>query len=222
MSLRTNNPDKNVTKVSAFVEFYSDRAITHASFLVASILSLMILLSILPQLNDVSRWLSTFFFFGFSYLGYFILLRFKFYTDISHRLMILLQPNTIILSNDETRKLSFSEYQENQATFQKKILLPRQLMRNLTRKEAYLVIGGCYWAAVFALGTIVYSRYLDEGQWALLFGILGLICVILPPLYHDYINRNLLVAQNRRFCRYCGTEQTIKAGFCTNCGKQLT
>ena len=115
------------SRIGALLDFYSDRAVAHASFFVASIFGLVTMSAIVLQLEDkLFAWISIPLFFAFSYLGYFTLVRFGFYADISERL-------TVGLKRDETLGETLV-FEEEEKTL-------REYMNKQTRSQETLFIG---------------------------------------------------------------------------------
>lgn len=186
--------EPDIRRVGPLLDFYSDRAVAHASFLVASIFGLFTLLTIIQQL-DVHLmllsvplfWWSVPIFFVFSYLGYYTLLRFGFYARIAQKL------SDHGLEFDKTfctihyGKKTLADYHKEQ-TEQQKLLILRKIIGT---EKGMLALGIFYWVLVFFLGLIVYSRFwISPLDFALWFGVLVALIVIFAgiPAIHVYLS----------------------------------
>lgn len=75
-----------IGRLTASLDFYSDRATAHASLFVASIFGLFALLSLIQQaLEEWVILLSVFVYFRLAYAGYITLTRFSYLAGVAHR-----------------------------------------------------------------------------------------------------------------------------------------
>ena len=81
--------DQGIARLAALLDFYSDRAVAHASFFIASIFGLITFSSISTELNagEIYWYLAIFLFLGFAYAGHHTLLRFGYYAFISQEIV---------------------------------------------------------------------------------------------------------------------------------------
>jgi hypothetical protein len=194
----------SATRISALLDFYSDRAVAHASFFVASIFGLVTLLSIVQQLNMHLTWFSiplswysTPLFFAFSYVGYYTLGRFRFFADISDKLSEhgLKSEETLQGVPFEPTK-TLKKYIHNQEELQKKVLILKTIITNRWGKYILPLL---YWGIVCFLGSIVYSKFwnswIDWTKWFGILAILVVISVIIPLLCYrkSKENRNITI-----------------------------
>jgi hypothetical protein len=194
--------DLSVPRISALVEFYSTRAVAHASFLVASIFGLITFLAIVQQLgaNVVIYWLSVFLFLAFSYIGFFTLTRFGFYAGIADKLaskglkaeQTLKAIKVVPTNKEEKREFDLYQYFDEQDTRQNRILIPKRLS---SIKLPHI----SYWLIIFCLGVVAYSKFwsslYDIGFFGPVWFVLAVgamvICLVLLPYYYDSIRNGL-------------------------------
>jgi len=180
------SPELFASRVSALLDFYSDRAVAHASFFVASIFGLVTLLTVIQQLDIYLKWFSVPLFwwsipifFVFSYTGYYTLIRFNFYASIAGELA---REISSIVPFRHTMLGNYVQEQEKQQ--QRKILILRKIIAG---GWGIHILGFLYWILIGLRGFVVYSRFLHSGiEWlrwfALLGGMLVFPIVILPVL----------------------------------------
>lgn len=180
-----------VTRIGALLDFYSDRAVAHASFFVASIFGLVTLLTIIQQLNMHLTWVSIplswysiLLFFAFSYLGYYTLGRFGFYADMSQKLNEYGLKLEEVFSGIPYRQIMLREYMDKQEEVQNNYLILRKIIAS---KQGRYILPLMYWILIIYLGSIVYSKFWHSWiEWMEWFGFLAIfvfIFVISPQLY---------------------------------------
>lgn len=187
------------TRIGGLLDFYSDRAVAHASFFVASIFGLITLLSIIGQLDTGLKWFSIPLFwwsiplfFAFSYVGYYTLGRFSYYADISQRLSagyyadISRKLGEYGLRPEETLqgvpykpknkpKKTLKDYIDKQEELQKNLFILKKIIAK-GRGKSYLAL--LYWVLILYLGSIVYSTFWHSGiEWFGWFGFLGIMII---------------------------------------------
>lgn len=151
--------ESDVAEVAALVDFYSDRAVAHASFFVASIfgtLTFLALVATLPKpVNESIYLVSILLFAGFSYMGYFTLVRFRYYASLSDHLTKKgLQRETVF----KRHHYDFKQKEKNQEL----MLPPRMLMKigEKTGSKAGLVfLYLVYWIGIILGGAVVFQRF---------------------------------------------------------------
>lgn len=168
--------------IGALLDFYSDRAVAHASFFVASIFGLITLLAVIAQLNNNLKWFSIPLswwsiplFLVFSYVGYYTLARFGFHADIAQKFSELVPFNEATLES----------YIKKQEELQKKLLILKKII-TIKRGKDYLAL--LYWGLIGFLGSIVYSKFgYSQTEWIEWFGFFAIfvtVFVIIPWLYY--------------------------------------
>ena len=182
----------SATRISALLDFYSDRAVAHASFFVASIFGLVTLLSIIQQLNMHLTWFSIPLswcsiplFFAFSYVGYYTLGRFSFYADISQKLSEYgLKSEVSLQGVPYEQEKTLKDYVHEQEDSQEKLFILRRI---IAIKQGRYILAILYWFLIAYLGSIVYSKFWHSWlEWMKWFGFLVIfviIFVISPQLY---------------------------------------
>ena len=180
-----------VTRIGALLDFYSDKAVAHASFFVASIFGLVTLWSIVQQLNMHLTWFSIPLFFAFSYVGYYTLGRFTFYADISqklgeHGLKYEETLQGVPYKPKNKPKTTLKDYIDKQEDLQKNLFILKKIIAK-GRGKYYLAL--LYWVLIGFLGSIVYSRFLCSFiGWFVTFSMV-IVSVIIPGLYYYKMSR---------------------------------
>jgi len=193
----------SATRISALLDFYSDRAVAHASFFVASIFGLVTLLSIIQQLNMHLTWFSIPLawcsiplFFAFSYVGYYTLGRFTFYADISdklgeHGLKSVETLKGVPCKSKNKPKETLKDYIDEQEDLQKKLFILRRIIAS---KRGGYILALLYWILIVCLGSVVYSKFWHSWIEGLgLFGFLGIMVIVFvlsPWLYYRKSKEN--------------------------------
>lgn len=156
-------PELFASRVGGLLDFYSDRAVAHASFLVASIFGLVTLSAIIQQLDFQLMlfpvplfWLSVLLFFVFSYLGYYALIRFGFYARIADKLRERGLKWSETFRAIPYRQGTLKEYHLEEEEKQRKLLVLRRI---ISTERGILALVLLYWVLVFFFGSIVYSRF---------------------------------------------------------------
>jgi hypothetical protein len=154
--------DKAVAEVAALVDFYSDRAVAHASFFVASIFGTLTFLALVTTLqkpvNEFYYLVSILLFLGFAYMGYFTLVRFGYYASISDYLTW----------RGLQREEVFERYNYSRVAFKQTVktqelkLPPKMLMKTGEKTKSpvgliflYLI----YWGGIIFCGAVVFQRF---------------------------------------------------------------
>lgn len=190
--------DEDIAKTTAILDFYSSRAVAHASFFLASIFGLVAFSAIVHELsanNSSLFWVSTAVFFGFSYMGYYTITRFGFYAGLASAIALSgLSQEDIFRKIPTGNHFLFEEYKEKYKQ-QVRFLLPIRFYEwvgNRYKKDRKyekwinLVTGCFYWGAIIIIGTIVFEKF-----WfyqSICFWILGMIIlidifVVIPYIY---------------------------------------
>ena len=141
---------------SALLDFYSDRAVAHASFLLASIFGLVTLLAIVQQMiSQTSTILICFSLFPFgilAYLGYHTLRRFGAFASNAEEL------------KEQLRKCAPKHVKES---LQKRIeetdeqLIIKQIPKKLRFKKPGSLYYLAYWLLIVSLSCVVYLQSKD-------------------------------------------------------------
>jgi hypothetical protein len=191
----TTNGDLLATRFDALLDFYSDRAVAHASFLVASIFGLVTMLAIVQQLDENNIaiiWLSSVVFFGISYMGYFALIRFGFYADVAQKLTKglnekeTLKQVKLVLKNQV--KTNLFDYERKQGNLLNELLLPRKILI-WSGDWAKPLLGISYWFGIELLGFIVFSKFWNRVQWSHWIAFVSSMVIIfvgLPLIYYQW------------------------------------
>lgn len=187
------------TRIGALLDFYSDRAVAHASFFVASIFGIVTILAIIQQLGDIlSVWISIPLFYAFSYMGYYTLTRFGYYADISQRLsehglksVEILEE--VHLGNGQT---TLGQYIDNLTSRHEALLFPRKVIKKCGKWSKY-ILAASYWIIIFYLGSMVYSKFWHWIGWNEWFGFFGIIVIVfvLSPCVLAYITESKLMSE---------------------------
>jgi hypothetical protein len=186
-----NNVGLKTARLAAFLDFYSDRATAHASLFVASLFGIFTLLAIVQNLSGFGVWASIIIYFALIYAGYFTLVRFGFYADISQRITEGLEQRSTFKNvkwenKVEKEKENLFKYLTKANAIQQKILFPKEIIRRLGRSGLYLM-AFFYWGITSFFGLIVYSKHLtvwtDWIIWISVFVVLVLMIVVLPSKY---------------------------------------
>lgn len=186
-----NDPDDStfISRAGALLDFFSDRAVAHASFLVASVFGLLTMSTIIQELGILWVWASVFLFFAFSYIGYFTLVRFGCFADISEKLASgrgLNMKSTLqrVEIEHKGNKTDLWAYLTRRYALQKKILVLKWL-----GVKGLLIV---YWIVIYYLGIIVYSRLWKSSmlEFLIWFVVMTfLLCVfVIVPLFYDYLH----------------------------------
>lgn len=194
-----DDDDLFLTRVSALLDFFSDKAVAHASFFVASIFGVVTLLALIQgfqrgHIITLLIWtghissISTIPFFAVSYAGYYALNRFGYFADLSDKLTLALRLDEtlgrICINPDkkEEEQESLLAYKGRRENVQRRLLLLRMLI-----ERARSTIGGAYWAAIFVMAAVTYSRFWTSIEEFLVFsvGFAGFfaVFVLIPLLY---------------------------------------
>lgn len=153
----------SLTSKGALLDFYSDRAVAHASFFVASIFGMLSISSIIQRLHETLWWFSTGLFFIFSYMGYHSLSKFSYFADISEKLSTHgLKANETLVKvrwkDNKGVQRKLGDYVSKKDAKQEKILLFSRIINAFGPR----VMGILYWGIIFYLGSIVYSKFLHS------------------------------------------------------------
>lgn len=194
-NLTEKQPNADVTRVAALLDFYSNRAVAHASFFIASIFGLLTFLAIVSgfkEIRDYPYVLSIFLFSVFTYMGYFTLIRFNYYASLADYLTHFGLKRCEVLNECGYSEEAFNRGRENQEW----ILLPKKLLMLLGRK-AGLIAYPAYWIVVLLCGTVAYSRFWNSDWCSLynwfywwLISLVPILFLTLPGvLYLLYSNR---------------------------------
>lgn len=189
-------PEKDEDSIIGdLLDYYSSRAVAHASFFIASIFGIVTLSAVIQQLSEnvCFLFLSMLLFFGFSYVGYFTMIRFGFYADLAASLAArgLRQKKVMekIRQNDDANDTTnlFDHFSRGSKKQTQYLLLRRLLVTREVR--SYVFLGCGYWFGIFLLGLISYERFLDVALARVSFFIvseLTLLIVILPIVIERY------------------------------------
>jgi hypothetical protein len=181
------------SRICALVDFYSNRAVAHASFFIASIFGLITFSAIIQQLEGKNiAWFSTVLFLGFSYVGYYTLIRFGYYAILAEELTKVGLKRDEILSkvrdpkvpDPKDKKSNFLQFLDREEKSQGKLLFSKTILSTFNERSK-LILGLLYWIAVTWLGIIVYSKFWDSIlNWTIWLGLswaLILIFVVFLP-----------------------------------------
>ena len=191
----SNDNDDEIAKKTGLLDFYSNRAVAHASFFVASIFGLVAFATIVHDLTPTSFilfWLSTLVFFGFSYLAYYAIIRFGFYATIASIIASSGLTQTEVFEKIPIENHSLSEIYYEKHKQQMRILLPLKL-RSWAESGKYkesiiLVTGSLYWIFIVILGIIVFEKFwlfqsIYLWIWILAMVILTIVFVAVPYIW---------------------------------------
>ena len=193
----TYDPNLLTAKISALLDFYSDRAVAHASFLVASVFGLVTLSAMIQELsNHTLVLISLPLFLGFSYTGYFTLLRFQYYACIAHALVDHGLKEDATMSAIPLDENTLLQYRQKQSQFYEALLFPKKLfkfvdthVRISDRKVTRIILMTIYWGVIILLSIFVYSKFWDSlsafVSWMISF-VITILLVVIPPVY-DYL-----------------------------------
>lgn len=163
-----------LTAKAALLDFYSDRAVAHASLFVASIFGLVTVLAIIQNIecNVLLLPLSLLLYWAFAYAGYFTFQRFSYYADISDRLRQDIDKEAKIDSIEiytesrgkKLRKTNFDQYlkeeiEKQRQFFGKGFLKKRYLFAFDEEGKPKIVIklfDPLYWVLIGLLALLVY------------------------------------------------------------------
>jgi hypothetical protein len=176
--MEPNNSDEDISKLCALLDFYSSRAVAHASFFVSSIFGLITFLAIVQMLaekNVLLYELSTIAFLGFSYMGFYTLIRFGYYASLSQGIINSLKIDELL--NKDTKLSDFFKRQNN---FQRNLLLT--LIIRKYQKYETLIIGFSYWVVIIFLGWFFYSNL---GLTYFEISIIGILLANALVLYNE-------------------------------------
>jgi hypothetical protein len=180
--------EKEIAKTTAILDFYSNRAVAHASFFLASIFGLVAFSAIVHELganNYILFWSSTAVFFGFSYMGYYTITRFGFYAGLASAITLSgLSHDTVFKKIPIDNHSLFEEYSVKYKQ-QVRFLLPirfyewvgKQYKKDKKYEKWINLATGCfYWIVIIIIGAIAFERFwLYQSIW---FWILGMIILI--------------------------------------------
>jgi hypothetical protein len=203
---RDSQTNDSLSRISALIDFYSDRAVAHASFLIASIFGLVSFLS----LETTPDWASIFFFLGFSYVGYFTLIRFGYYADISQKLTELFLKD--LWNKKITDQDTLGEYLRKSGQFQQSLLYPKKFIYHFRSKNS-LILFLAYWLSILLLGVVNYHTINPPREIIVIITLLWFFLIPFPAIYHYIIDPR---------CAYCGSKKiNVLDAYCRQCGKQL-
>lgn len=174
---RPSNFSHLLTVQSALLDFYSDRAVAHASFLLASIFGLVTSLAIVQQmisqtLINPSQTLSFLIYFSLvpfgalGYLGYYTLRRFGAYAAAAHELVRKFRQYA---PEDIAESVAKSTHKADRELIIRRVLIKLQLKFGLGARSLALYVG--YWLLIISLSSVVYWQSEDtivHGLWVLI------------------------------------------------------
>jgi hypothetical protein len=188
--------ESDAAEVGALVDFYSDRAVAHASFFIASIfgiLTFLALVSNLEKINGFYYFVSILLFAGFSYMGYFTLVRFGYYASLSDYLT-----QYSLRCKDIFERYAYSkEHFESEVRNQKYILLPKLLLSKLENKAGlflYLV----YWVGIFLSGVVAFHQFWTSDYNSILYWLYWWLISVIPILFLTVPGVLVIYRENRR------------------------
>jgi hypothetical protein len=195
---KSTNDSSHVPILCALLSFYSSKAVAHAGFFVASIFGLVTFSAIVQQLEVKSIvWFSTLLFLGFSYMGYYTLIKFDYYAVLSEELAKVGLRREKTLSKipyPESKQEKSTNLKDEQNTFWKflkkqedlqiRLLFPKKLL-SMYKGQGKLILGFMYWFAIIYLGSIVYSKFWDSIlDWIIWLGYSWIVIFIVVFLPH--------------------------------------
>ena len=179
------NPD-DIDKISGLLDFFSDRAVAHASFFLASLFGLVAFATIVREeitcINSFLYWIGILLFFGFGYAGYFTLIRFGYYAHVSQKIaeLGLEQTATLLkipLNEKDRKERNLKELFDSLTKTQKRILLSKRLGK--MDRPLFVFI---YWLTVAFIGVLVFP---DKEMTFAIISVLALVfCGLLPFLIY--------------------------------------
>ena len=182
-----------LTARAALLDFYSDRAVAHASFLVAAIFGLVTLLAIVQQMiNQTSNsllYISLIPFWAFSYLGFHSLLRFGKYAAVADKLQqsFLNHAKLKIDLGEGKEKINFELYAKKKLYMDKQQLVVTRFLGKKIRGEP-LVLYSLYFVLISILSFVVYFQSED----ITLYICWGITILSFVPLIPKKTNRKLI------------------------------
>jgi hypothetical protein len=129
------NNNEEFPRISVLIDIFSDRTVAHASFFVTSIFGLLTLLALSQGLKAIYQKIILNIFF-FSYSGYYTLLRFNYYADISQKLTGLLKPDSIQISKED----SLLDSENSRGNLQNWLLFPKKIMKKSSKYMKILIL----------------------------------------------------------------------------------
>jgi hypothetical protein len=179
--------DQILDKKLGLLDFYSSRAVAHASFFIASIFGLIAFSTITSdalKINGLFYIPAFLLFFGLAYFGYYALMRFGFYANIAELIARDgLQRNTVLKSikigdkastldvviSDESRKqnrlLTFYRIRQRFESMQiKKEQERKARSKNVNQEDSEfgwsnLLMWSAYWSLIILLSILVFNKY---------------------------------------------------------------
>lgn len=159
---RPSNFSHLLTIQSALLDFYSDRAVAHASFLLASIFGLVTLLAIVQQmisqtLINPSRTLSFLIYFSLvpfgalGYLGYHTLRRFGAYAAAAHELVLKFRQYA---PKDISESVTKKTHKANRELIIRRVFDKLEVKFGRGTRSLALYVG--YWLIMISLSSVVY------------------------------------------------------------------
>lgn len=152
-----------LTAQAALLDFYSDRAVAHASFLVASIFGLVTLLAIVQQMVNQTQiqidliCFSLMPFYAFSYVGFWTLQRFGKYAAVADKMHENFIKYSEFKVDTRGKKEDFSAYENKLLDRTKQQLVVKRILGKSTRGE-FLLFYSAYLLLVSVLSYVVYFQ----------------------------------------------------------------
>lgn len=176
----------NVDEILGLLDFYSSRAVAHASFFVASIFGLVTFSSITSQAFKISGFFyvpAFLLFLGLAYMGYHALMRFGFYAAIAQNITVFGLKDEEVMKSISTSKSDkiknlWADFSKN-SDDQDRLLVFTRIRKYLSNRESYgekakntsknqksvglrmtsWLLWGGYWSAMIFLSTLVFYEY---------------------------------------------------------------
>lgn len=149
---------RELTAQAALLDFHSDRAVAHASFLIASVFGLLTLLAVAQSLKYPFVVVSLIPFSAFSYLGFWTLQRFTDYASVADALQgnIERYRGEFKIEIKGERPMTFSEVREHFLLRDTRQIPLKRLISKVKASGVFILQNILYLFLITALGSIVY------------------------------------------------------------------